>query len=62
MYKRHNQFSKESVIHRRGVASAEYILVVSTLCVGGGAIMLWSMDLMQSAYELIAGWVSWPFL
>jgi len=54
--------SPRQTCHRRGVASAEYVLVVSTFCVVGGAVMAWSMDLMQAAYELIAGWVAWPFL
>ena len=55
--------------NRRGATSLEYVLLISVILVlvivlirdkdsgAPGAI-----GVMQSVYELMAGWVSWPFL
>lgn len=47
---------------RRGVSSAEYVLALSVMIFISTVLLIWSRDLLNAVYELISGWVAWPFL
>ncbi|MBD3674320.1 MAG: hypothetical protein HUJ26_12415 [Planctomycetaceae bacterium] len=47
---------------RRGVSSAEYVLALSTMIAISATLLIWTRDLLNAVYELISGWVAWPFL
>jgi len=59
---RRREIQQSDSLSRCGAASPEYLLIIVTSIFIIAAIMAVSKDLLQAAYELIAGWVSWPFL
>jgi len=63
MMRRQRQIPHNSAnVSRRGVSSLEYVLVLGVMIIISSVLLLWFRDLLQSVYELISGWVAWPFL
>lgn len=52
----------ETGAHCRGLASADYVLVIGVVFLLGGLSLVLSSNIMVLAYDMICALVSWPFL